>query len=39
MQPYQGIRDLVLAMSACPLCTTSRGIFKELNFAPTAGFG
>jgi purine-nucleoside phosphorylase len=39
MQPNLKLRDIVLAMSACTLSTPSRGIFKELNFAPTADFG
>lgn len=39
MQPQIKVRDLVLAMSACTLSTPSRGIFKEVNFAPTADFG
>ncbi|MDN5788012.1 purine-nucleoside phosphorylase [Pseudorhodobacter sp.] len=39
MQANIKIRDLVLAMSACTMSTPSRGIFKELNFAPTADFG
>ncbi|WP_022702462.1 purine-nucleoside phosphorylase [Pseudorhodobacter ferrugineus] len=39
MQPQIKVRDLVLAMSACTLSTPSRGIFRELNFAPTADFG
>ncbi|RUS60194.1 purine-nucleoside phosphorylase [Pseudorhodobacter sp. E13] len=39
MQPGIKVRDLVLAMSACTLSTPSRGIFRELNFAPTADFG
>lgn len=39
MQPIIKVRDLVLAMSACTLSTPSRGIFRELNFAPTADFG
>jgi len=39
MQPHIKLRDLVLAMSACTLSTPSRGIFRELNFAPTADFG
>jgi purine-nucleoside phosphorylase len=38
MQPQVKLRDLVLGMSACTLSTPSRGIFKELNFAPTADF-
>jgi purine-nucleoside phosphorylase len=39
MQPGVKIRDVVLAMSACSLSTPSRGIFRELNFAPTADYG
>ncbi|SEN79161.1 purine-nucleoside phosphorylase [Pseudorhodobacter antarcticus] len=39
MQPQLKVRDIVLAMSACTLSTPSRGIFRELNFAPTADFG
>ncbi|MGB8811772.1 MAG: purine-nucleoside phosphorylase [Paracoccaceae bacterium] len=39
MQERVKVRDVVLAMSACTLSTPSRGIFKELNFAPTADFG
>jgi purine-nucleoside phosphorylase len=39
MQPQIKVRDLVLAMSACSLSTPSRGIFRDLNFAPTADFG
>jgi purine-nucleoside phosphorylase len=33
------LRDLVLALSASTLSTPSRGIFREINFAPTADFG
>jgi purine-nucleoside phosphorylase len=36
MQPTVNVRDVVLAMSASTLSTPSRGIFRELNFAPTA---
>lgn len=39
MQPQVGIRDVILAMTASTLSTPSRGIFKELNFAPCADFG
>lgn len=39
MQPHVQLRDVVLAMSACTLSTPSRGIFRDLNFAPTADFG
>lgn len=36
MQPHVGIRDVIIAMTASSLSTPSRGIFKELNFAPCA---
>jgi purine-nucleoside phosphorylase len=36
MQPYVGIRDVIIAMTASTLSTPSRGIFKELNFSPCA---
>ncbi|MBN2906625.1 MAG: purine-nucleoside phosphorylase [Rhodobacteraceae bacterium] len=39
MQPHVGLRDIVLAMTASTLSTPSRGMFKELNFAPCADFG
>ncbi len=39
MQPHVGIRDVILAMTASTLSTPSRGIFKELNFAPCADWG
>ncbi len=39
MQASIKVRDVVLAMSATTLSTPSEGIFKELNFAPTADFG
>ena len=39
MQKSVGIRDLILAMTASTLSTPSRGIFKELNFAPCADYG
>jgi purine-nucleoside phosphorylase len=39
MQEKVGIRDVILAMTASTLSTPSRGIFKELNFAPCADFG
>ncbi len=38
MQDKVGIRDVILAMTASTLSTPSRGIFKELNFAPCADF-
>ncbi len=39
MQDHVGIRDVILAMTASTLSTPSRGIFKELNFAPCADYG
>ncbi len=39
MQPQVGIRDIVLAQACTTLSTPSRGIFRELNFAPCADFG
>ena len=39
MQPQVGLRDIILAQTASSLSTPSRGIFRELNFAPCADFG
>ena len=39
MQPHVAIRDVVLAMTASTLSTPSRGIFREVNYAPAADFG
>lgn len=39
MQPGVKVRDVVLAMTASTLSTPSRGIFRELAFAPAADFG
>lgn len=39
MQPQVKIRDVVLAMAASTLTSPSRGIFRDLNFAPCADFG
>ncbi len=39
MQDHVGIRDVILAMTASTLSTPSRGIFRELNFAPCADYG
>lgn len=39
MQEKVKIRDLILAMTATTLSTPSRGILRELNFAPCADFG
>ena len=36
MQDHVNIRDVIVAMTATSVSTPSRGIFKELNFAPTA---
>ncbi len=36
MQDRVKVRDVILAMTASTLSTPSRGIFKELNFAPSA---
>ncbi|KAA8603511.1 purine nucleoside phosphorylase DeoD-type [Salipiger aestuarii] len=38
MQPAVGLRDVILGMTASSLSTPSRGIFRELNFAPCADF-
>jgi purine-nucleoside phosphorylase len=39
MQSHVKVRDVILAMTASTLSTPSRGIFRELNFAPCADFG
>ncbi|WP_114284365.1 purine-nucleoside phosphorylase [Candidatus Halocynthiibacter alkanivorans] len=39
MQESVKIRDVILAMTATSLSTPSRGIFKEINFAPCADYG
>lgn len=39
MQKAVAIRDVIIAMSATTLSTPSRGIMKEINFAPTADYG
>jgi purine-nucleoside phosphorylase len=36
MQPHVKVRDVILAMTCSSLSTPSRGIFRELNFAPSA---
>jgi len=38
MQPSVALRDVILAMTASTLSTPSRGIFRELNYAPHADF-
>ena len=39
MQDQVKLRDVIVAMTAITLSTPSRGIFKELNFAPCADWG
>jgi len=39
MQPHVAIRDVILATACSSVSTPSRGIFRELNFAPCADFG
>ena len=36
MQDYIAVHDIIIAMTASTLSTPSRGIFKDLNFAPCA---
>lgn len=38
MQPQVEIRDVILAMTASSISTPSRGIFREVNFAPSANY-
>ncbi|SHH30806.1 purine-nucleoside phosphorylase [Cognatishimia maritima] len=38
MQNKVQVRDVILAMTATSLSTPSRGIFKEINFAPCADY-
>jgi len=39
MQPQVKLRDVVLAMTSTTLNSPSSGIFRELNYAPSADFG
>ena len=39
MQTHVKLRDVVIAMTASTFSTPSRGMFKELNYAPCADFG
>jgi purine-nucleoside phosphorylase len=39
MQKTVNIRDVIIGMTASTLSTPSRGIFKDINFAPCADFG
>ena len=38
MQPYVGIRDVIIAMSATTITSPSSPIFKSVNYAPTANY-
>jgi purine-nucleoside phosphorylase len=38
MQPQVKLRDIIIAMTASTLSTPSRGIFRELQFAPSASW-
>ncbi|AML51446.1 MULTISPECIES: purine-nucleoside phosphorylase [Falsihalocynthiibacter] len=39
MQESIKVRDVIIGMTATTLSTPSRGIFKEMNFAPCADYG
>jgi purine-nucleoside phosphorylase len=39
MQKEIKVRDVIIGMTATTLSTPSRGIFKDINFAPCADFG
>jgi len=39
MQNYIKVRDVVIAMTASSMSTPSRGIMREMNFAPCADYG
>lgn len=39
MQKTVGIRDIILAMTCSAMSTPSRGMFREMQFAPCADFG
>ncbi|GAA6182431.1 MULTISPECIES: purine-nucleoside phosphorylase [unclassified Shimia] len=39
MQESVKVRDVIIAMTATSISTPSRGIFKEINFAPCADYG
>lgn len=38
MQSHVALRDVIIAMSATTITSPSSGIFKEVNFAPTASY-
>lgn len=39
MQDHVNVRDIIIAMTSTTLSTPSRGILRELNFAPCADYG
>jgi purine-nucleoside phosphorylase len=39
MQHHVNVRDVVIAMTATTMSTPSRGIMRDLNFAPCADYG
>ncbi|MEM9249033.1 MAG: purine-nucleoside phosphorylase [Pseudomonadota bacterium] len=39
MQEHVALRDVILAMTCSSISTPSRGMFRELNFAPCADYG
>lgn len=39
LQPHVKVRDVILAQAASTLGAPSRGLFRELSFAPVADFG
>ena len=39
MQPHVDIRDVIIAMTASTITSPSSGIFREVNFAPSADYG
>jgi purine-nucleoside phosphorylase len=39
MQDHVSVRDVIIAMAATTINTPSSGIFRELNFAPSADYG
>ncbi|WP_375230328.1 purine-nucleoside phosphorylase [Roseobacter sp. S98] len=38
MQAHVNVRDVIIAMSATTITSPSSGIFREINFAPTANY-
>ena len=38
MQAHVNVRDVIIAMSATTITSPSSGIFREINFAPTASY-